>query len=231
MGKLFRTLLFWILILSACTPGGLSPDALPTTPATDRLPPIASLAPTIESPALEIIPAATTEVRPLPKLIATISTPHIDLGPDGAVTNVPSNPQECGYQWAYKDLPDLTEAFLQSIQALQPAAQAVASGFGEDCVHADGTATFVPMETDFNVTLPVSDLSDEAALGEWIVKVMQVIENLPPDQIMGPRLGRVSILFESNEERKGTSFYIDQYRALGTGLSYTEIYQALQISQ
>jgi hypothetical protein len=164
-------------------------------------------------------------------MAATLSTPHIDQGPEGAVTAPPSNPQDCGYQWAQQALPELSSQFLQSMQALQPDAQAYAFGFGENCVHADGTSTFLPMETDFNITLQVSDLTDEAALGEWIVKTMQVIENIPSEQIIGPRPGRVGILFESNGQRQGVTFYIDQYRSLVSGLSAAQIYQALKSLQ
>jgi hypothetical protein len=180
---------------------------------------------------MEVLPPVTQEVPPFPKLVATLATPHIDQPPDGAVTLVPSYPQDCGYQWANQNLPELSNSFLQAIQALQSEAQANAFAFGENCVHTDGSITFLPMETDFNVTLQVSDLADEAVLGEWIVKVMQVIENIPPDQIVGPRPGRVSIFFESNGERGGANFYIDQYRALPAGLSHTEIYQALKNAQ
>jgi hypothetical protein len=82
------------------------------------------------------------------------------------VPTVPSsNPQDCGYQWAQQALPELSSAFLQSIQALQPEAQANAFAFGENCIHADGTATFLPMETDFNITLQVTDVSNESELG------------------------------------------------------------------
>ncbi len=87
------------------------------------------------------------------------------------------------------------------------------------------------METDFNVTLQASDLSDETALGEWIVKTMQVIEDIPPDQIVGPRPGRVGILFESNDQRQGVTFYIDQYKRLPSGLSPADVYQALKSLQ
>lgn len=231
MPRIFRTLLFLTFILSSCSPGGSAPEASPATPATDA--PLSTIPAVFPSkiPTTELIPVSTTEIIPPPKLIATLSTPHIDQGPDGATTAVPSYPQGCGYQWAYRDLPQLASDFQESIQLLQPAAQANAFGFGEDCIHADGTSTFIPMETDFNITLQVSDLSDEAGLGEWVVKVMQIIENLPPDQIIGPRPGRVIIIFQSNGEQKAVSFHIDQYQALPTGLSHAEIYQALQTRQ
>lgn len=207
MPRIFRTLLFLSLILSACSSGGIIPEAPPPTTVTD-------------------VPEIT-EVSPPPKIIVTVSTPHVDQGPDGASTVV-SNPQECAYQWAYKDLPELSADFQRSIQELQPEAQAMAYGFGEDCIHADGTSDFLPKETDFNITLQVSDLSNESDLGAWIVKVMQIIDAIPSDQIIGPQPGRVSMVFQSNADQKTVSFYTDRYHALDSGMSGAEIYQALQ---
>ena len=140
--------------------------------------------------------------------------------------------QNCGYQWAYQDLPELSSRFQQSIQELQPEAQASAFTFGENCVLPDGTiARFLPMETDFNVTLQVADVTDENELGEWIVKVMQVIEDIPDDQIVGPRPGRVSMTFQSSASQQVVNFYIDQYQNLPVGLSNAEIYQSLRTPQ
>lgn len=188
MKRLFAALLFWSLILSACSAGIASPA----------------------SP-----PPATTEA---PTVIPT--------------TAVPTELPPCGYQWAYQDLPDLSSAFEQSIRGLQAEAQANAYAFGENCVAADGTVvTFLPMETDFNITLQAADLSNEDDLGEWIVKVMQIIESIPQEQIAGPRPGRVTIMFQSSSEQKIVNFYIDKYQELPAGLSNSEIFQALQTSQ
>jgi hypothetical protein len=229
MTKLVRALFFLTLILSACSPAALSPE-VPPAAVSDTPTSIPAEAPATEMPSTEIIPISTTEVLPPAKIIATVSTPHIDPGPDGAATVDTSYPRQCGYQWAYQDLPELSSEFQQSIQALQPDAQAVAFGFGEDCVYADGTKTFIPMETDFNVTIPLSDTTDTAILGEWVVRIMRVIEEIPPAQIVGPRPGRVSILFE-NVQREGVNFYIDQYHALPAGLTPAEIYQTLKSTQ
>jgi hypothetical protein len=147
-------------------------------------------------------------------------------------TTAAPDAEACGYQWATQELPELSSSFQQSIRALQPEAQANAYVFGENCIRSDGSiARFSAMETDFNVTLQVADPINEAELGEWIVKVMQVIAAIPPEQIVGPRLGRVSMVFQSGEEQKAFNFYIDQYQGLPPGLSNAEIFQALQISQ
>jgi len=97
---------------------------------------------------------------------------------------------------------------------------------------ADGSVgSFLAMETDFNITLQVRDLNNESELGEWIVKVMQIITAIPPEQIVGPRPGRVSLGFQSAGETKNISFYINQYQELPAGLSSAEIFQQLQIAQ
>jgi hypothetical protein len=158
-------------------------------------------------------------------------TPPPTVLPESPTPVPPSNPQDCGYQWAQQALPELSSSFQQSIQALQPEAQAYAFAFGENCVHTDGSATFLPMETDFKITLQVADPTDTAALGGWIVNVMQVIQAIPPDQIVGPQPGRVTISFESSAEQPWVNFYINQYRSLPAGLSNAEIYQALKTPQ
>jgi hypothetical protein len=209
--RVIFTLFCSALILCACSTRVASPQ--PVHPSTTAA-------------------ASTLEATKVPDLILTVGTPHIDQPPDGVVTDVPTDPQACGYQWAHQDLPELSSNFQQSIQALQPEAQASAFAFGENCLRADGSVgRFIAMETDFNITLQVDSITDEARLGEWIVKVMQVIDNIPAEQIVGPRPGRVSIFFQASGDQEGVNFYIDQYQALPSGLSTAEIYQALQPPQ
>ena len=144
----------------------------------------------------------------------------------------PPDAHTCGYQWAYQDLPELSSKFQRAIQELQAGAQASAFAYGENCVLPDGTISqFLSMETDFNITLQAADETDENALGEWIVKVMQVVEDIPEDQIVGPRPGRVSITFQSSTGQQVVNFYMDQYQNLPAGLSNTEIYRALRTPQ
>lgn len=223
MHRIFLPLLFLSLVLFACspsrlpteTPSGSETAAVPTTPAT-------------VSPTEVVLPIITKPVLPPDKLIATVSTPHIEQGPDGAVTAAPSY-EQCGWQWANQALPELSASFLQSLQALQPEAQGHAFAFGENCMLSDGSiGYFAAMETDFNVTLQVNDITDESELGEWVVNVMQIIDAIPADQIMGPRPGRVSLSFQSNEQQDVLNFYIDQYHNLQPGLSNAEIYQTLK---
>ena len=147
-------------------------------------------------------------------------------------TSAPANPQDCNYQWAYQDVPELSTSFQQSLQALQPEAQGNAYIFGENCILSDGSiGAFLARETDFNITLQVSDLNDEEDLGKWIKKVMQVITEIPPEQIVGPVPGRVSLVFQSGGDQRAINFGIDQFQNLPPDLSDTEMFQALQVPQ
>jgi hypothetical protein len=182
-----------------------------------------------EAPTDVVFPVITQPVLPPTKLIATVSTPHIEQGPDGANTVVPSQPEGCGYQWAYQDMPEVSAQFIASLQTLQPEAEGEVFAFGENCLQGNNRIIrFIPMETDFNVKLKVNAITDKAELGGWIVKVMQIIDAIPPDQILGPRPGRVSMEFQSDAQQEALSFYIDQYHNLAPGLSDTEIYEALK---
>ena len=206
MKKIFFPFVFGIVMLTACSVGMASPQPLPvsTTQAASPFP--------------------TTAV---PDLTLTALTP-----PTPEISSLTPDPNNCGYQWAQQDLPELSASFQQSIRALEPNAQASAYAFGENCVLSDGTiARFLAMETDFNITLPVDDLANEAVLGRWIVNVMDVIQSIPAEQIVGPRPGRVSIVFQSGTAQSVFNFYIDQYQALPDGLSHTEIYEALLTPQ
>jgi hypothetical protein len=223
MRRIFFPLLFLSLVLAACSAGGLSTETSPVNTATMPAPAAT------EHPTDVVFPVITQPVLSPSKLIATVSTPHIEQGPDGANTVVPSQPEGCGYQWAYQDMPEVSAQFAASLQALQPEAQGEVFAFGENCLQGNNRIIrFIPMETDFNVKLRVSAITDKAKLGSWIVKVMQIIDAIPPDQILGPRPGRVSMEFQSDGQQEALSFYIDQFHGLSPGLSNTEIYEALK---
>lgn len=209
MRRIIHTLLFLTLLLGACSPivSSPQPDSAPGSNPSDL--------PTTDTSSIPTVPVE----------------PHIDQPPDGnAPTMMPSN-ETCAFMWATQALNDLTLDFQAAIKNLNPEAESYAYAFGEDCIYQDGHKTFGAMETDFNVTMPVTDLTDENALGEWIVKVMGVIDTLPAEKIAGPKPGRVSIYFTSGADQKAINFYIDRYRTLDPGLNGLEIYQALLAMQ
>jgi hypothetical protein len=211
MTKFTRTLLLLTLILGACSPGILSPEAI--TPHSPTSIP-------------QIDPKSTLEPS-TPKIIGTVGDPNIGQPPDGNFPTPSTSQQECGYQWAYSDLPELTKQFDQAIKALNPESTSHATAFGENCVASDGQVIkFLAMETDFYVALPVIDLTDYEAFGNWITQVMQVVNNFPPDMLAGPNPGFVEFRFEkSTAESIGVRVPIRQYNETANNKTGEELFR------
>jgi hypothetical protein len=106
--------------------------------------------------------------------------------------------EPCAYVWAHQGAPELTQKIDTAVHDLNPAANANADLFGEDCVYTDGRSTFGAMETDFYVHLPADDLTNEEAFGNWVAQVMQTVIQTPREEIQG-NYGFVEFWFEKSD--------------------------------
>lgn len=111
---------------------------------------------------------------------------------------LPPSQSPCGYQWAYHNSPELTKSFDAGVKSLNSEASGRVEYYGEDCVHADGASTFLPMETDFYVRLQVDDLTQEEVFGNWLGQVMEIVTRIPREQLSG-NYGFVEFWFEKSE--------------------------------
>jgi len=216
MIKTIKALLFWTLILCACSTNLPSTDTGPLAPA---IPPAAVTEITPELP-------LDSPALPIPKFAKTLQTPHIDQPPNGNEASTPQTYGGCGYQWASKDLTDLSAQLDVAIKTIDANAKGRASAFGEDCVHANGDTTFGAMETDFYIQQAVTNLSDLETFGNWIVQAMQIIEALPDDLIAGPGPGFVEFSFIKNDsEHVIVRVPIQKYQTEATGKSGEELFR------
>ncbi len=132
----------------------------------------------------------------------------------------------CYYVWSSKDLPELSQKVGRILEAMDSNATGNAYAYGEDCVFADGHSTFSAMETDFRVSIKVKNLRDEEAMGNWIFKVMQAIEQLPHSEIQGGQPGRVEFQFiAADSETLFLNVSIDQYRRDADGKTGAELFR------
>jgi hypothetical protein len=163
--------------------------------------------------------AAPTHEAETPQAVITITA-----SPEPSPTMNSSG--NCGYMWAYHDDPELTAKVDEAIRKLNPAASAEAQQFGEDCVYADGHSTFVAMETDFYVQLPVEDLADNDLFGNWIAQVMTMVTQIPREELQGSNYGFVEFSFEkSDTERFIVRVPIQKYLENGQGKTGNELLQ------
>jgi hypothetical protein len=160
------------------------------------------------------------------------STQFVDTPSTAIVISTTTTPEitpaseNCAYVWASQELPDLSQKVYQSLQTLDANITGNAYAYGENCVYADGHSTFGAMETDFRVKVSVTDLKDENALGDWIVRVMGVITKLPPNELSGPQPGRVEFDFhKSDTENLFLNVSIAKYQKQPSGLSGTELFR------
>jgi hypothetical protein len=140
--------------------------------------------------------------------------------------------QGCAYNWAYQALPELTKELDAAVKELDSRASAQATAFGEDCISPDGSATFGAMETDFYVRLPVEDLSTEEAFGNWMSQVMEVVIQIPREEMQGPNYGFVEFRFEKNDaehlEHLTLRVPIQQYLNEAQGKTGVELFKHFQ---
>lgn len=143
-----------------------------------------------------------------------------------ATAEVTPTYEGCYFVWASHDLPGLSARLNAELQSLDAAASGRAYAYGEDCVYADGHQTFSALETDFKVSVRTGNLKDENTLGNWIVKVMRVVEQLPPAELQGGQPGRVDLEFNSDaSESLFLRVSIDEYRRTAKGKTGAELFR------
>jgi hypothetical protein len=176
-------------------------------------------------------------------LAAAACTASGDVAPSVGATQVPAAPitptefvptalpitptyEGCAYVWGSQDLPELSRKLNASLQALSTDVSGLAYAYGENCVYGDGHSTFSAMETDFRVGVKVTSIKDEGTMGDWIRKVMQVIVDLPPDQLAGPNPGRVDFDFKQPDPAElFVTVPIQRYRAEADNLRGARLFQ------
>ena len=115
------------------------------------------------------------------------------------ITETPAPPSgNCYFTWATKDAPELTNKLDTAIKSLDQNSNANATYYGEDCTYEDGSSIFGAMQTDFKIRLPVDDLTQHEEFGNWIKDVMQIVTEIPREEMQG-NLGYVEFWFEKSE--------------------------------
>ncbi len=80
------------------------------------------------------------------------------------------------------------------------------------------------METDFNVRLPADDLTNEEAFGNWMKQVLDIILQIPDEEIWNP--GYVEFWFiRDDTENLIVRVSVQQYRDEAQQKTGTELFQ------
>jgi len=159
-------------------------------------------------------------------LILCACSPGIST-PEALPTATFSSAAQCAFQWANKDIPELTTQFDTAVKAVIPNSTSGAYAFGENCIGNNGEVVrFGAMETDFYVAVSVDSLTDYEKFGNWIAQAMQVVNSMPPDLLMGPNKGFVEFSFKkSSSDAIHFRVPIQQYNDSANGINGEKLFR------
>jgi hypothetical protein len=139
----------------------------------------------------------------------------------------------CAYMWASKQLPDVSDKVQAAFNAAGLSKATIrAEAYGENCVEANGTVrSFSPMETDFHILLPVTDLTDRQTLGDMLEKLLVVLDQFPPGTVPGPQPGYIGVEFSTGQDTLNSRFTVSAGKsAREQGLHGADLLAALKNS-
>jgi len=220
-----------IFFLSACSLSALpAKTPTPTAPAQSLLP--------IPSSATPTLPFTATETKSGPIIITQIVDVQTSVVPPSSQTSTqepsatpPPTAASCAFVEGRLALEELSGQFLDQLKSAGlPVEKARAEAYGENCVAADGSQVrFAAKETDFYLTLNVTDLLDEAALGALLERALAIVELFPVGQTPGPNPGYVGVAFTAGADIQNLWFTRSQANDLRIqGLKGAELYRALK---
>lgn len=159
------------------------------------------------------------------------TAPVTTAPPSATPTPASAENTPCVWQWATQTNDELT----QTIQAVVDQRGVsditiVAMSYGENCLNADASLRYYAiMETDFQVSIRVESVQDEAALAEKITAALAVLKDYPPEQTPGPQPGYITFTFhDGNEERLLRAGYIQAMEALARSGAAPALLAALE---
>ena len=138
----------------------------------------------------QAIQTPTSPATPVPTLILNTIVP--------SVMDTPSDPSVCAYVLVSKDAPDAAAMINQAYRSANFTNIDVrAAAYGENCIdtNTNRVVSFSAMQTDIYLTVPVQDIHDEQALGNWVARLTPVIDLVPAGQLPGPNPGNISVQF------------------------------------
>jgi len=156
-------------------------------------------------------------------------TPTVTTNP----TDSPAPPTQvpCAYAWANKTLADETAMVQDALKmAALSTVEVTVMAYGENCIDTlhNQVLSFSEMETDFYFTIPVKDTRDLNEMGNWVGKILPVVEDFPPGKVPGPNLGYCQFNFQDGTASQTIWVKINLVkRAVDNGLTGEVLYHAL----
>jgi hypothetical protein len=156
---------------------------------------------------------------------------RISSTPTPVASDTPGT-QPCYFNWATQPLPDLTSRVQAAMQAAGlTGIHARVEAYGENCYDAltNQAVSFATLETDFSVTVDVTDLKNMELLGNTLERILVVLDDFPTGTVPGPQPGYIGVVFQKGNEDLRLWFLVTQGReARDNGLHGAGLLDQLQ---
>jgi hypothetical protein len=122
---------------------------------------------------------------------------------------------QCAWTWASQALPELSNTLNVSMRSAGLSDVSVrAEAYGENCINAAGEVDhFATMETDFHITVKVANLGDKKGLGDFLERILRVLDGFPTGKIPGPQPGKISISFQTTSNELNITFTVAEAKS------------------
>jgi hypothetical protein len=161
-------------------------------------------------------------------LLAACNFPRTipDLG------TIPSNSNNCYFNWATQPLPELSAKVQAGINAAGLTDVLVtAEAYGENCYDSQTNkpVSFGAMETDFHITAKVAGFTDKDDLGNLLEKILVVLDTFPTGKIPGPQPGYIDVSFRTGSDELNLMFTVTAGKSARLlGLHGAALFEKLQ---
>ena len=168
----------------------------------------------------------------LPVTTGPSSTPIPVVTMTAVETETPAAVTNCAFAWSERGLPEVTDKVNQAfLDAGFREVSAEARAYGEDCIdpQTNEVVQFSAMQTDFHISIAITDTSSKQVLGDWVERVMRVLEPYKPGKVAGPNPGYVGITFGTSSDTVNLWFPRTQAEELiKDGTRGSHLFEALQ---
>ncbi len=116
----------------------------------------------------------------------------------------------CRWAMSFQPLYEITTDVHLAMRNEFPRADVKVRAYGARCVDdSDKTIAFTASQTNFYVILPVTDLNNDAALGDMAAKALKILDGFGPDRVPGNTSGDIEITFLSGTTARILQFSVE----------------------
>ena len=141
----------------------------------------------------------------------------------------------CSYVWTSRAQPELTSLLAkEAVSADMLNVEINVFTYGENCVDivSNTVYSYAPRQTNYSVSVDVNSIEDRRGMGDWVMRVSNLIEQTPGALVAGTAPGRLDVLFRDEANSLSLNLPVARVREhIQKGLRGSALLDALEHDQ